>query len=310
MNSDIYDIVLPRVAVLLASYNGRLWMEEQVSSILSQKGVDVTLVVSVDASNDGSEEWFEQLACHDERVRLLPHNSYVSGAGANFFRLISEVDSEEFDFIALADQDDIWLHDKLRHAVEVIKKMGIDAYSGNVLAVWEDGREQLVEKSKPQRQWDFLFEAAGPGCTYVFSAAFYGALRQFVQLHSAELKGIHLHDWFCYAFARSRGFTWFIDPEPKMFYRQHSLNQVGVNTGFKAVFIRLKNISNGWWLGQARNLAGVLGLQNEAFVRPWIKPGKRSGYVHLLINVFRCRRKASDAAFMGAIMVVMWVLNP
>lgn len=310
MYKRLNNVQLPKVAVLLAAYNGMRWMEEQVGSILAQEGVAVSLIVSVDISTDGSEDWFADLAQHDHRVTILPQGQQSGGAGGNFFRLIAEVAGDTVDYVAFADQDDIWFPDKLQHGVAAIQSRRVDAYSANVLAIWEDGRERLVNKAQPLREWDYLFEAAGPGCTYVFSQHFYHAFRSYVVAHRDELKCVHLHDWFCYAFARSQGFSWFIDPEPKMFYRQHNNNQVGVNTGFKAIVARCTNISNGWWLHQARTIARTLELQDDAFVRPWINPGKRSGYVHLLINIFRCRRKTIDALFMGAIMLVMWVLNP
>jgi rhamnosyltransferase len=285
-------------------------MEEQVRSILGQGGVAVSLIVSVDASADGSEAWFANLAHLDERVYVLPQGTQAGGAAANFFRLIAEAPTDDAGYFAFADQDDIWLPDKLEHAVATIKRKGVDAYSGNVLAVWDDGRTRLVVKTQPQREWDYFFEAAGPGCTYVFSEGCYQALRSYVLAHRDKLKAVDRHDWFCYAFARSRGFIWFIDSQPKMHYRQHSQNHVGVNAGIKAIVARFRHIGNGWWLGQARTIAGVLELQNEDFVRLWINPGQRSGYMHLLKSVFRCRRKAGDALFMGAIMTVMWVLNP
>ena len=46
----------PRVTVLMATYNGMAeagaWLDEQVDSVLAQAGVDVSLVVSDDASTD------------------------------------------------------------------------------------------------------------------------------------------------------------------------------------------------------------------------------------------------------------------
>lgn len=309
-NTGLNNSVLPKVVILLAVRNGMQWMEEQVNSILDQEGVVVSLMVSLDASDDDSETWLVNLAKQDDRVTVLPQGPQAGGAAANFFRLIAEVPADDAENIAFADQDDIWLPDKLQHAVTTIHQRGLDAYSGNVLAVWQDGRARLVDKAQPQREWDFLFEAAGPGCTYVFTQRCYQALHNYVVSHRSQLKVVDRHDWFCYAFARSRGFNWFIDPQPKMRYRQHGQNTVGVNAGIKAVVARCRNIGNGWWLSQARAVANLLGLQNEGFVKPWINPGKRSGYAHLLKNVFSCRRKASDALFMGAIMAVMWVLNP
>src|SRR5438093_9922184 len=100
---------IPNCVVVLAAYNGMQYIEEKVRSILDQKNVRVTLVVSIDASNDGTEEWFNKLAIHDSRVILLPHGFKFGGAAKNFFRLIREVDLSGFDCLALADQDDIWL---------------------------------------------------------------------------------------------------------------------------------------------------------------------------------------------------------
>ncbi|MDB5940091.1 MAG: Alpha-L-Rha alpha,3-L-rhamnosyltransferase, partial [Polaromonas sp.] len=55
----------PRMAICLAVYNGRPWLAEQVESILAQKGVEVTVFVSVDASSDNSEGLVNQLAASD-----------------------------------------------------------------------------------------------------------------------------------------------------------------------------------------------------------------------------------------------------
>lgn len=286
------------------------WIEEQVNSILSQEGVAVSLVVSVDASDDGTEQWFAHLAQHEPRVTVLPQGGQDGGAAGNFFRLIAEVAAQEADHVAFADQDDIWLTDKMRHAIDTIKAQKVSAYSGNVLAVWDNGRQHRVNKAQPQREWDFLFEAAGPGCTYVFAHDCYRALRQHVLAHRSELQAVDRHDWFSYAFARSRGFKWFIDPQAKMHYRQHGHNHVGANAGFKAILARCSDISDGWWLEQARSIARILELQSEPFVRPWISPGQRAGYAHLFKHASRCRRRAADALFMKIVMAAMWVLNP
>ena len=58
---------LPRVAVLLAVYNGMKWLEDQVKTIMAQKGVEITLFISVDRSDDGSDKWCQNLADFDNR---------------------------------------------------------------------------------------------------------------------------------------------------------------------------------------------------------------------------------------------------
>jgi rhamnosyltransferase len=56
------NLPVPRVAVLLAAYNGMQYIAEQMDSILAQIGVDVTVFISVDRSTDGTEKWVEALA--------------------------------------------------------------------------------------------------------------------------------------------------------------------------------------------------------------------------------------------------------
>ena len=85
--------------------------------------------------------------------------------------MIREVDFLDFDYVSLANQDDIWFSNKLQSAVLLIQFNNYDAVSSDVLAFWEDGREKLVKKSFPQKSYDYLFEVVGPGCTYVFKAA-------------------------------------------------------------------------------------------------------------------------------------------
>ncbi len=287
-----------RVAVLLAAHDGMRWLAQQVESILGQQQVDVTLVISVDSSTDGTEQWVEQLARADRRVRMLPPGHFGSAA-ANFFRLISGLSSDEFDYVALADQDDIWFSDKLSHSVESLAVHSVDAYSGNVLARWPNGRTKLVIKSQPQRKWDFLFEAAGPGCTYLFTKRYFKALQIFIRQNQQELLEIALHDWLCYAFARAKGFTWYIDPQPKMYYCQHDDNHLGVNAGFDAAIKRYRQIRSGWWLGQAECIARLVGVDGHPFVRSWLSPRNRRSYLTLLTRSGQCRRRRLDAIFMA-----------
>ena len=65
--------------VLLAAYNGMKWLEEQVESILNQKDVLVTLLISVDGSSDGSEEWVSTLSENNPNVRYLTHGGSFGG---------------------------------------------------------------------------------------------------------------------------------------------------------------------------------------------------------------------------------------
>ncbi|MGE1094165.1 glycosyltransferase [Pseudomonas zeae] len=286
----------PQVAVLLAAYNGMRWIEEQIASILSQSAVDVTVYISVDPSTDGTEAWCASFFAERSDVVLLPAVGNFGGAARNFFRLIRDVDFEGYDFIAFSDQDDIWHSDKLERATRTLLTREFDAYSSNVTAFWPDGKTHLLDKAQPQVAWDFLFEAAGPGCTYVLSKRLADSLKDSMLANWQRLQEVSLHDWYCYAFARSHQFKWFIDPVPSMLYRQHDSNQVGANTGLAPLISRYKTIHGGWWFAQVRLIASLVGQSREPFVDTWLELGRRQ-LLTLSFNAWICRRRFRDKVF-------------
>lgn len=293
----------PRIAILLAAFNGMRWLGEQLDSIFAQTKVSVTIFISVDISSDGTEEWVNQRAQTDIRIIVLPHGERFGGAARNFFRLLRDVDCSDFDYVSFADQDDFWFADKLTRAVDVLQHTRADAYSSNVIAFWPSGRRSVIEKSQPQRKWDFLFEAAGPGCTYVMKTDFVQALQARLRERWDETQEVGLHDWFTYAFARANGYRWVIDDRPGMLYRQHAENQVGVNEGWRAFVHRARKIWNGWGLSQAALIARLVGLANDSFAKSWMD-GTRAGSLRLACHAGQCRRRLRDRVlfFLSCIM--------
>jgi rhamnosyltransferase len=283
----------PRVAVLLAAYNGTKFIEAQLDSILGQIEVDISIFISVDLSSDATHDLCLKFERIHPNVVVLPYGGQFGGAARNFFRLIRDVSFEDYDYVSFADQDDIWLPDKLARAVEKLQSTHSDAYSSNVLAFWPSGKRRLVLKSQPQRQWDYLFEAAGPGCTYVISHKLALAIQRTVNADWSGINNIGLHDWFMYAYARAHGFTWFIDERPGMLYRQHLDNQVGVNKGLKAFLHRFRKVMGGWGIEQSVLTANAVGLGETRFVAIWNKHS-RFGLVWLAFRANSCRRKPQD----------------
>jgi rhamnosyltransferase len=283
----------PSFAVCLAAYNGMRWLPEQLDSILAQSSVDVTVFVSVDQSTDGTEQWIDQRALSDERVIVLPHGQRFGGAAPNFFRLVRELDFSGFDYVSFADQDDCWFASKLAQADEVLRRTGADAYSSNVIAYWPSGRRMLIDKAQPQRKWDFLFESAGPGCTYVMKTRFIQALQTGLHERWGEMQRVWLHDWFIYAFARANGYRWIIDARPSMLYRQHAANQVGVNSGWQAFKYRASKVMSGWWLEQVLWMAQFFGASEAPIIRRW-HTQPRIALLNLAIHANECRRRRRD----------------
>ncbi len=297
-----------KIAVCLTVHNGTQWLPEQMNSILEQLGVCVTVFVSVDRSKDGSEEWINQKAASNPRIKALPHGVHFGGAARNFFRILHEVDFSEFDYISFADQDDIWLPDKLSRAHELLCSTGADAYSSNVVAFWPDGRKVLIRKSQPQVKWDFLFEAAGPGCTYVMKRELVYALQDLLKSRWNEVQQVGLHDWFAYAFARANHYHWVIDDHAEILYRQHEKNQLGVNTGLAAFTWRMRQIISGWGLHQAALIADLVGQGNNPFVRRWSQGG-RSGLLWLAFQSGQCRRRPLDRLWFSMSCIALAVMG-
>ncbi|WP_261944346.1 glycosyltransferase [Pseudomonas sp. LRP2-20] len=289
-----------KVAVLLAAYNGREWIEAQLASIQAQVRVDVDIYISVDPSTDGTEVWCAEYALAHSNVVLLPPSGPFKGASRNFFRLIRDVDLSTYDYVAFSDQDDLWYADKLERAVTALRDSQADGYSSNVVAFWKNGRRLLVNKAQPQVRWDHLFEAAGPGCTYVLSQALASAFKAKILSCWDAAQGVDLHDWFCYAFARSQGYRWMIDPEPGLDYRQHERNQVGVNNGVASALARWRKITDGWWFSQVWLTASLLEIANP-FMGLDGYHGKAFAWLKMACNSTKCRRRTRDRAVLSLI---------
>jgi rhamnosyltransferase len=292
------------IAVLLAAYNGQEWLEQQLTSVVNQVCVKTHIFISIDYSTDETFNLCKSLASLHTNITILPYGLVYGGAGANFIRLISDCPLKNYDYIAFCDQDDIWHLNKLFFSIALIKNTKADAYSSNVNAFWPNGKTYVICKSQTQVQWDYLFESAGPGCTFVLTKRLALQLQTFVLDQSSEMKSVWLHDWFIYAFARANGYTWSIDPQPTMQYRQHTNNQVGVNIGLKALMHRAKFILSGQWFRQVAIIVTLVGKKDSAFVKGWY-PFSRLGFFKLAFQAHKCRRRIGDQVWFFFICLLM-----
>ena len=297
----------PKVAEVMAVYNGAQWVYQQLESIVEQN-VPVTIYISFDSSIDQSEAICKSFAEKYQNIFLLPNVGKFGGAAKNFFRLIRDVDFSDFDYLAYADQDDIWFKDKLIRAINKLLTTNSDGYSSNVLAFWPNGKRVLIDKSQPIRDWDYLFEAAGPGCTYVIKAGMAMQMKQLIVANWSSANQIELHDWFTYAYARANGYKWFIDNHPSMLYRQHASNQVGVNKGFKAFYYRARKVLGDSGFSQSYLIAKLIGKSDCDFVKKCLN-FKRSGFITLALNADKCRRKPSERVLFFMACVYMSIFN-
>ena len=285
----------PRVAVLMAAYNGMQWIDCQIDSILNQSNVNVTLFISVDRSTDGTLAHCKALAHARSDVFVLAGNERFGSAGPNFYKLIREVDFTNFDAVALADQDDIWINNKLSRACNLMKELDCQAVSSDVTAFWPCGRTKLIKKSYPQRQFDHFFEPAGPGCTYVLGQSSIVAMQAFLRRLGSASNGITFHDWLTYAFCRHNGFKWHIDDKPMTLYRQHNNNQFGANAGLKAILKRLQLVKRKWYRQQVLSIINAVAPEMERNL---------TSFGFMFWHFRKIRRKPLDQlAFLGILLI-------
>lgn len=113
----------PRVAVVMATYNGIKYLEEQVDSIFSQNGVNVSLYVYDDCSTDGTPTLLKKLSNeYGSKGKTLVYTKGEENVGfpTSFFKALASVENS-FDFYAYSDQDDVWKESKLYVAVKALE---------------------------------------------------------------------------------------------------------------------------------------------------------------------------------------------
>jgi hypothetical protein len=226
MRTGPRDEALPEVAVLLSVYQGDQFLPAQLGSIAQQRGVDWRIIWRDDSPARPSASMGRFIMDHGARVLpASPGPAEHLGVGASFLRLLAAV-PEATPFAAFADQDDVWLPEKLRRACDRLAQVphGIPAMAC--------GRQTLVDQTLmpiglsplPTRRLGFrnaVVQNVATGCTIVLNRA----ARQLL-LDMPPPVGA-LHDWWCYLVVSAVGGHVVYDTEPNILYRQHAANVVG-----------------------------------------------------------------------------------
>ena len=285
--------------MLLATHNGRNYLEEQIDSILNQQNVICDIYISDDHSTDSTLSIIRCYLKTHSNINLLPLGNKFGSAAKNFYRLILDVNFESYDYIAFADQDDIWMPDKMLRAVNILELKGADGYSSNITAFWPNGVQRFIHKSGPQKKYDFLFEPAGPGCTYTLNVSSAIFLKRFL-LSTPTAIEFPKHDWLFYALIRNAGRKWVIDSRSSMFYRQHNANEVGANIGFSAKLVRLKFLYQGHYLNNVIHLCEILGVDSKIYFskNPLILR------LRFLKNIYKCRRNVIEGIALVTLVIL------
>lgn len=281
------------VCVLCATYNGAHYLNDQLNSIFNQSNVKFDIYISDDCSVDDTLRIVNEYIKTNPNIYLLPRVGKFGSAALNFYRLFRDAPIENYDYVALSDQDDIWLPNKLERAIDLIKLNSADAYSSNVTAFWPSGEKRLLIKSNPQREYDYLFEPAGPGCTYVITVDAAINIKNILNDANGAIR-FPKHDWLFYAITRSKNKKWIIDSFSSIMYRQHSDNEVGANVGAKAKLKRISILRSGEYLANVKKLCLIIAFDQQILFsnNPFLTRYR------FLRCVFKCRRNSLEGFFL------------
>jgi rhamnosyltransferase len=246
-----------KILIILASYNGAKYIKEQIDSILGQDLVCLDIMVYDDSSNDNTLEILDQYKLNSN-VIVHKRETGTGSAASNFLNAIKSIDDDiisSYDFVSFSDQDDIWLPNKLFEACRVLKKEKSSLYCSNLI-LWDEktNKESIINKSYPQKKYDFLFEGGSAGCTYVFTNNFCLKLKiNFKKINFSQWQ-FFSHDWFIYFYARANQFKISIDSNAYIKYRIHSNNVHGTlnKNSLHAILKRLRLIKKGWYFKQIK----------------------------------------------------------
>ncbi len=233
------------VTYLLASHNGEKWLNDQIISLLNQEGVKVNLICSDDESKDSTVS-----IINSYHLTILNQKKLGSSA-QNFYYLITNSNIGNSDFIAFSDQDDIFFPEKTISAISKMIKYDSDGYSCSTIAFSNlKSRKKILSQSNNLTKYDFLFEGAGQGCTFVISRKLFLILKQFIIENKSLCDNFYFHDWLTYLLCRSNKFNWYFDKTAFVMYRQHSSNVLGGRYSLNNIFSRFKYIYNGFYKSQ------------------------------------------------------------
>jgi rhamnosyltransferase len=292
-----------KVAVLLATFNGIKWLKQQLDSIVAQEGVEIVIYVSDDNSNDGTLSLLQQAALSCP-IDILPQGSRFGSASSNFFRLLRDVDFDGVDYVFLADQDDLWLPQKIDAAVTSMEQHDVQCYASNLVCTYASGERKLLKKDYPQTANDFLFQGASAGCTYGLNAAAARSVQAMARAHAPDAFLHSSHDWIIYAVTRANGFRWFIDGRSFIDYRQHPDNAWGA-LGFKSYVKRWQLLRNGWYRTQIVQVAALCTLRPEQrLIIDRIKRWRMSDRLKLATMAASFRRRPSEKLVTACMILV------
>ncbi len=222
----------PCVAILLSIFNGERYLGEQLHSFTTQTHRNWRLYWRDDGSTDGSAALMAAFAkdLTGEQCRNLAEDGQLRATGS-FLALLRIALQGEAAFFAFSDQDDVWLPEKLDHAVSALTRMAADRP-----AIYFCARMLVDSALRPIGDTPALRRPPGfpaaltqnviPGCCMVLNRA------AAELIGAAEVPDSTWHDWWCYLIVSASDGLVICGTAADILYRQHPGNLVGEQRGF------------------------------------------------------------------------------
>jgi glycosyltransferase involved in cell wall biosynthesis len=228
------------IQVIMATYNGSKFIEEQIDSILLNfnkiSEYNCQLLISDDCSSDNTQYLINRYVSKDNRIVFID-GSRKGGVINNFSYLINHCTA---DYVFFSDQDDFWLPNKMKIFMERFAEIEKD--SNEPVLVHSD--LSVVDKNlSPINISMFSYQKLNKNPTLselIVSNSVTGCVMacNHKLIHEVQgdiICGSIMHDWFIALFASTFGVLSYID-KPLILYRQHNENQVGAKS------IKLKDL--------------------------------------------------------------------
>jgi hypothetical protein len=217
----------PIVAILLSTFNGERYLHDQLNSYSAQTHGNWRLYWRDDGSTDGSSAVVHAFAkgAGEGQCRHAPETGQLRATGS-FLALLHTALREDASCFAFSDQDDVWLPDKLAHAVASLADVPI-----GLPALYFCERTLVDAELRPIGRAPALRRPPGfpasltqnviPGCCMMLNRA------AAELIDSTEAPERTWHDWWCYIVVSAGEGRVIRGDSPDILYRQHAGNLVG-----------------------------------------------------------------------------------
>jgi glycosyltransferase involved in cell wall biosynthesis len=214
----------PSISIAMATFNGARFVRQQIDSILNQDCPATEIAISDDNSTDATASILSEYCKNFPHIRFI-QNTQQLGFVKNFEIAIQHCTG---DFIALADQDDIWEPSKLQ---TLKSSIGSHALIHSDACVIDEGGKQIADSWShylgKNLNYSFLDFVAGrnniTGCTTMFKSDILSHLLPFPD-------NLPFHDWWLAMIASKNGGIAYSN-RALLKYRLHSNNAIGNRKG-------------------------------------------------------------------------------